>query len=70
MVKNFKRLKRFEDEQLRKNRILSISERFRIFNEMWKEAKKLGFHRHNNILEGLEADIRIAQVLNSCLKKH
>lgn len=68
MVKNPKLLGIFEDEELRKER-LPYKEALKIFEAMWKEAVNLGIFPPKNPLEGIEDDIRLARILNSCSKK-
>jgi hypothetical protein len=36
---------------------------------MWKEGVRLGVLPPKDELEGIEVDIKVAAVLNSCLKK-
>jgi len=36
---------------------------------MWNEGVMLGVLPPKNPLEGIEVDIKVAKVLNSCLKK-
>ena len=67
MVKNSRLLAKFEDEQLRKER-LSYAQALKIFEAMWKEAVKLGVFPLKDPLEGIETDIELARVLNSCSK--
>lgn len=64
MVKNHKMLERFEQEQLRKER-LSYTQKLAIFDALWNEYRHLNRSRHHNPLEGMEAQIRIARILNS-----
>jgi len=68
MVKNPKLLAMFEDKELRKER-LSYKEALRIFEAMWREAVSLGIFPPKDPLEGIEDDIRLARILNSCSKK-
>ena len=67
MVRNAKLLPRFEDEQLRKEK-LSYEQALKIFEAMWKEAVSLGVLPLKDPLEGIETDIELARVLNSCSK--
>jgi hypothetical protein len=68
MVRDARALARFEDEETRKEK-LSYSEALRLFEAMWREAVGLGVLPSKDPLEGIEADIRLAKVLNSCSKK-
>ncbi len=65
MVKDARLLAKFEDEQLRKER-LSYAQASKIFEAMWKEAMNLGILPSKNPLEGIEKDIELARILNSC----
>ena len=48
---------------------MSYSQSLRLLNSMWREAADLGVFPPKEPLEGIEVDIKIAKVLNSCLKK-
>jgi hypothetical protein len=69
MIKNSAIVKNFEDEFIKNQGKLSYDQSLRLFNSMWQEAVILGVFPLKDPLEGLEADLRIARVLNSCLKK-
>jgi len=68
MIKNPDVLRKFEDSFLRNGGKLSYEQSLKIFTAMWKEAVNLGILPPKAPLEGIEVDIRIAKVLNSCLK--
>lgn len=68
MIKNSEMLRRFEDEFARKEGPLPFSQAARIFEAMWKEGERMGVLPAGDPLEGIEVDIRIARILNSCLK--
>ncbi len=63
MIKNYEILRSFELEYLKKEKI-TIKEKFKILNEMFKFAKRLGVF-DKNPLEGIEKDIKLAKVINS-----
>lgn len=67
MVKNGKLLRRSEDEQLRKER-LTYAQSLEIFEAMWAEAMSFGVLPLHDRLEGIETDIELARILNSCSK--
>lgn len=69
MIKNKEVLKKFEDRFMREEKILPFTQAIRLFTDMWNEGVKLGVLPLKNPSEGIEVDIRIAKVLNSCLKK-
>lgn len=68
MIKNPEILARFEDEEIKKEK-LSYKESLKIFENLWKEGVRLGVLPPEDPLEGIETDIRIAKFLNSCSKK-
>lgn len=67
MIKDARLLAKFEDGQLRKER-LSYAQALKIFEAMWKEAVNLGILPSKDPLEGIEKDIELARILNSCSK--
>jgi hypothetical protein len=69
MIKNADILKKFEIDFIRRRPELSLKEKFSIMDGMWSEGINLGVIPSSEPLEGLDVDIRIAEVLNSCLKK-
>lgn len=68
MIKDEKLLREFEDRIIKEEGRLSFSYSLRIFESLWKEAMALGILPSSNPLEGIETDIKIARILNSCLK--
>lgn len=69
MIKNPEILKKFEDDYLKNRGNLSYNQSIRLFDSMWAEAVALGVLPPREPLEGIEVDIKIAKVLNLCLKK-
>ena len=69
MIKNTGQLRKFEDDFIRNKGNLSYSQALKIFESMWYEGVKLGVLPPKDPLEGINVDINIAKVLNSCLKK-
>lgn len=69
MIKNSEMFKNFEDDFFKNQGKLSYSQSLKLFTAMWQEAITLGVFPPREPLEGIEADIKIAKVLNSCLKK-
>lgn len=69
MVKNSELLKRFEDSFIKDEGRLPFDKSIKLFASMWNEGVKLGVLPPKDPLEGIEVDIKIAKVLNSCLKK-
>ena len=68
MIKNPDLLKKFEDEFIRNEGRLNYRQSLRLFTDMWEEGVRFGILPPKDPLEGLEVDIKIAKVLNSCLK--
>jgi len=62
MIKNSKLLKSLNKEKV------SYKKALRIFEALWQEAVSLKVLPSKDPLEGIEVDLRIARILNSCLK--
>ncbi len=60
--------RRFEDSYLRNEGPLPLSKALALVESLWEEAKSLGIFPLKDPLEGIDVDIRVAQVLNSCSK--
>ncbi len=67
MIRKGKRLASFERQFLRDSR-LPYSKALAIFTALWQEAVDLGKLPPPDPMEGIEVDLRIARILNSCLK--
>jgi len=68
MVKNPKLIQELTDTLSRKEGPLPFSHSLKLFTSMWLEGMRLGVLPPKTPLEGIETDIKIAGVLNSCLK--
>jgi len=68
MVKNEKLLQEFMNTLSRKEGPLPFPQALKLFTSMWLEGVRLGILPPKTPLEGIETDIKIAGVLNSCLK--
>jgi hypothetical protein len=68
MIKNPDLLKKLENEFARNEGRLNYRQSLKLFTDMWNEGVRLGILPPKDPLEGLEVDIKIAKVLNSCLK--
>lgn len=64
MISNQLRLHKFQ-QKLIKRENLSFKKALRIYEALHQEAVSLGIINDKNILYGLEADLRIARILNS-----
>jgi len=69
MIKKSELLKSFEDNFIRDKGKLSFRQAMTLFSGMWNEGLQLGILPPKNPLDGIEVDIKIAKVLNSCLTK-
>ncbi len=69
MIKNPEILKKFEDGLIRDEEKLSFKQAMNLVTSMWEEGVKLGVLPPKEPLEGIDIDIKIAKILNSCLKK-
>ena len=68
MVKSSKLLQEFMDNLAQKEGPLPYPHSLKLFTSMWLEGISLGVFPPKTPLEGIETDIKIARVLNSCLK--
>lgn len=69
MIKDKEILKKFEDDFMREEGKLPLVRAMKLFTSMWNEGVKLGILPPRDPLEGIEVDIRVAKILNSCSKK-
>jgi len=63
MIRNTDKLKKFRRDLMR-NENISHKEALAIYEALHKEAVFLGAISSENILEGLEVDLRIAKAIN------
>lgn len=68
MIKNQKDFQIFENDYL-KNRNLTYSEKIKIYESLYNEALLLKAIPGGNPMEGIENNIKLAKILNSCSKK-
>ncbi len=61
-------LKKLDDDLSRRTGPLDFKQSQKIFSELWKEAVSLGIMPPRDPMEGIETDIRVARILNSCSK--
>jgi len=69
MIKNPEIFEKFEKDFIRGKGNLPFEHAMKLFSDMWIEALRLGVLPPKEPLDGLDVDIKIAKVLNSCLKK-
>lgn len=64
MISNYKKWNKFENNYKKKEK-MSIKEKFKILDSLYKEALELKVFKEKNPLSGIEVKIRIAKVINS-----
>ncbi|MDO8580498.1 MAG: hypothetical protein Q7S13_03365 [Candidatus Omnitrophota bacterium] len=64
MIKNPSKLNKFYKELKRQEKV-SYREGLRIYEALYREAVALGRINSQNILDGIEVDIRLAKTLNA-----
>jgi hypothetical protein len=69
VIKNPQFLKKFEDQFLEEEGPLPYDRAINILNALWQEAVTLGIFPLQDPWEGIESDLRMARILNSCSKK-
>ncbi|PKN67449.1 MAG: hypothetical protein CVU54_17040 [Deltaproteobacteria bacterium HGW-Deltaproteobacteria-12] len=69
MITNNKFLQEFENSYARSEGPIPREKAFKIFSALWQEAMSLGKIPFPDPFEGIEVDIRVARILNTCLKK-
>ena len=69
MIKNVEVFEKFEKNFVKERGHLPFKHAMKLFSDMWNEGLRLGVLPPKEPLEGIEVDIKIAKVLNSCLKK-
>ncbi|MCU4139026.1 MAG: hypothetical protein MW689_000815 [Thermodesulfobacteria bacterium] len=67
MIKDIEYLKQFEEKFISEKK-LSYEEALKIIDALWEEGLALKVLPPKDPLEGIETDIKIARILNSCLK--
>ncbi|MFN3480223.1 MAG: hypothetical protein ACK415_07515 [Thermodesulfovibrionales bacterium] len=68
MIKDSALLRTIEESFMRKEGPLPFERAVNIFTSLWIEARDLGILPLKDPFEGIDVDIRIAKILNSCLK--
>ena len=69
MIKDAKTVKIFEDDFIKEKGKLSYQQSLDIIESLWDEGVTLGVLPPKEPLEGIEVDIKIAGILNSCSEK-
>lgn len=63
MIKDPEYLKKFEDEQTA-NDDMTLEQKLKLLNSIYKYAVKLGTLPPDDLLEGLDTDIKVAKIIN------
>lgn len=69
MLRRHDLIEELNDSLARSQGVLPYDHAMKIFVSLWNEGLSLGVLPPKDHLEGIETDIRLAKVLNSCLKK-
>ena len=69
MIKNASILRKFEDDFMRTEAKRPIEQSLQLLTSMWEEGVVLGVLPPADPWEGIDVDVRIAGILNSCLTK-
>ncbi len=69
MIKYASILRKLEDDLIRSETKRSAEQSYELLTAMWKEGVALGVLPPSDPWEGFDVDIRVAGILNSCLKK-
>jgi len=69
MIKDSEMLRKFENDFTGSQGRIPYERSRDLFAAMWKEGVMFGVFPPADPLEGVEVDIRIARILNSCLTK-
>jgi hypothetical protein len=63
MVEKSKKLAEFEKKLLEGEK-LSYRQKLKMYDALFKKAVSLGIFTHENIMDGIEVDIKIARAVN------
>ena len=69
MIKDLKILRKFERNFISDQGRLPYAQSRKLFTAMWKEGVTFGVFPPVDPLAGVEVDIRMARILNTCLTK-
>ncbi len=68
MIRNSEILRQLEENFIKNEGSLTLTQSLKLYEALWREAESLGIFPPEDPLEGIEKDIRLARILNSCLK--
>ena len=69
MITDVEILRKFERNFISDQGCISYAQSRKLFTAMWKEGVTLGVFPPVDPLTGVEVDIRMARILNTCLTK-
>ena len=67
MITNPEILRKFADDLIRNEAVISPDQSLKLLASMWEEGVLFRVLPPDDPLEGVDTDIRVAQILNSCL---
>jgi len=67
MIRNYKILQEFEEKYIASSK-LSYTQALAIFEDMWRECRDVNPSAFDDPLWGIEVDIKLARILNTCSK--
>jgi len=68
MFKKTDAFEQLECEYYRNQKSMSFEQALKIYTALWEHAQALNIIPLSDPLEGIEVDLRIARILNTCLK--
>ncbi|MFH2045323.1 MAG: hypothetical protein ABIK92_09265 [Pseudomonadota bacterium] len=69
MINDSETLRKFERDFISGQKRIGYKQSLKIFTAMWEEGLTLGVFPPVNPMSGIETDIRISRILNTCLTK-
>jgi hypothetical protein len=69
MIENAEMLRKFERNFISGKGRLTYGQSLKLFTAMWEEGVMLGVFPPADPMAGIEVDIRISRILNTCLTK-
>lgn len=68
MIRDAAVLRQFEEDFSRRHR-LTHRQALAVLDGLWAEGRALGVLPPRDLLSGIDVDVRIARILNSCSKR-
>jgi len=70
MINDVEILRKFECNFISGQGSLTYEQSLKLFTAMWEEGVMLGLFPPVDPMAGIDVDIRISRILNTCLTKH